>query len=132
MQIATGPDLTYQRSLRVVRGEAEDTTRTQRTRKSHQIGANGSSSRIAPDNPNTHSEQHFSLEAATGIEPVYRALQFSAIRRQRTCTARIRSSTVVTGCRRTTMNVPARVMDVSWTADVRSARRRWDSTLLAS
>jgi hypothetical protein len=75
MQIATGLDLTCQRSLRVIRGGSEDTTRTQRTRKSHQIGANDGSSRIAPDNPNTHSDQHFSLEAATGIEPVYRALQ---------------------------------------------------------
>jgi integrase len=52
-----------------------DTARTRGTRKRHEIKASGGMSRIVSDNPKTGSDQDFSLEAATGIEPVYRALQ---------------------------------------------------------
>ena len=78
-QIAHGLDRTYRASLQLIRGgldePSEDTRRTQRTRFGHENGANRGLSGTVPDSPETGPDQGFSLEAATGIEPVYRALQ---------------------------------------------------------
>ena len=78
-EIAEGLDRTYRASLTVLDGgrsdPAQDTARTQRTRKSHKITDFGGHSAVMEDTPKTGSDQDFSLEAATGIEPVYRALQ---------------------------------------------------------
>jgi hypothetical protein len=74
-QIAAGLDDTYRGALKLVRGGSEDTARTQRTRVGHRNGAKTGPSRSAQDSRKTPAEQGFPLEAATGIEPVYRALQ---------------------------------------------------------
>ena len=73
--IATGLDATLRTALRVVDGGLEDTPRTQKTRGGHKVAAPRGISRAMPVRAETRSDRPEQVEAATGIEPVYRALQ---------------------------------------------------------
>jgi integrase len=73
--IAEGLDQAHKAVLRLIRGGRQDTDRPQKTQKGHETTASRGTSRALPDKAKTTSDQHFCLEAATGIEPVYRALQ---------------------------------------------------------
>ena len=73
--IATGLDATLRTALRVVDGGLEDTPRTQKTRGSHRVAASPGMSRAMAVRAETASDRPEHVEAATGIEPVYRALQ---------------------------------------------------------
>ena len=73
--IATGLDASLRTALRVVDGGLEDTPRTQRTRGGHKMAASRGISRALAVRAESGSDQPEHVEAASGIEPVYRALQ---------------------------------------------------------
>ena len=77
--VAEGLDRTFRAALRVIDGGLRDgprdTARTQKTRAGHEIGVSGGHQRPVPVRPETGSDQHVCMEAASGIEPLYRALQ---------------------------------------------------------
>jgi len=82
--IAEGLDGTFRAALRLLPGGAEqapqeaadDTRRTRVTRERHRIRGSGGQSRSLLDKQETGSDQQELLEAASGIEPLYRVLQF--------------------------------------------------------
>jgi len=78
-QVAEGLDRTFRAALLVIDGGRSDgprdTARTQMTRERHKIGASGGHSRPLPVRPKTGSDLQERIEAASGIEPLYRALQ---------------------------------------------------------
>ncbi|MEA2827706.1 MAG: hypothetical protein QOG43_2145 [Actinomycetota bacterium] len=77
--VAQGLDRTFRAALRVIDGGLSegprDTAKTQMTRVGHEIGVSGGHQRSLPVRPETGSDQQFCVEAASGIEPLYRALQ---------------------------------------------------------
>ena len=81
--IAEGLDGTF-RSLQLLPGSAggppqsaaDDTRRTRVTRERHKIRGSSGQSRSLPDKRKSASDQQELFEAASGIEPLYRVLQF--------------------------------------------------------
>jgi len=77
--IADGLDKAFRASLILLPGgrsdAPEDTARTQRTQKGHEKGVSGGVQTSVRGTPKSAPDLDFCIEAASGIEPLYRALQ---------------------------------------------------------